>query len=734
MLERVAVVGGSVTPSQDVILSRSEVQALISASVAPLLSRISVLEARLNQSVLDGLAAEQSLALGLASERSQANQQVGTETSRAVVAETALGNTVSMQVGQLAASAAQISATAVSDRARTREVDAALNSTQISTAAALALETSRAVSIETVLSGAIVTEMTRATLVEASLGAALGLETVRALAGEASVALAVVRETSRAVGIETALSTAISLEASRAITAETLEASTSRTAERSLATATSAAAAAVVQETSRALDAVGVLNASIFRETSRVQAAATAEPNRAVAVESSIASSIAAGLSTAAARNAYSELVNPGSTYTAVPFSCSPTVWATNVGPVPGTAGCSVTLTLTGPSIIVATLAGFVQTVPGINHQYTGISINGDNDLTTDPCCAMPGVAVYGPSLSLGNTLADNHRTSRTRFLANAGSVTIAARFLTGTASITYGYALSGMVITTPLSTVGLAGTYMCASNLWSTQINSNAATPMCTVPFYLPFASLVYSFLGGHQRQFTTTTVTTLTAGTFGWIGYDGLNQGSQTVAQYAGLSAAFSQPSAVWAPFNSGRTTTLSRGLHNATMNFFAATQAGNSFFNGGGMQGLFIPLDTSISVPQTFSCSISGTTSLGLTATSLCATTITLPYRAVVWADFTVSIRNLAVANAWIGASISFNNDADAAITAMTQTALLPFGFAHSYSQSAAMVIGQGRTIVLNAGTQTIAVAARASGVGGQVTGLGMSGFFVRALPGI
>eukprot|EP00048_Salpingoeca_helianthica_P012080 m.174525 g.174525 ORF g.174525 m.174525 type:complete len:748 (-) comp15322_c1_seq4:162-2405(-) len=655
--------------------------------------------------------------------------RLASETSRAVAAE-AVTRTLTRQINQTTLQ------TLASERTRAMAAEDAINMQIVANSAtqtsSLDAEIHRSITAETSIRITIGFEHYRASAVEASLQTALEGEISRAKIVEEGLDMQIdgASETLGAQLAETR-STAAAAAAEQAV-ALVAEVQRGLAVEASLrveveAVETQTAAIQTQLSTAESAD----LSGAILLESSRAQASLEQEISRAKSAESNIGDRIDPAVSAAAVRNAYRDLANPGALFTAVPFNCTPTDWGTTVGAAPGTAGCSFTTTLTGPSIILASLNGHARANSANNWYYTAISINGDNEMNSGVVFDMPGQAVYGPALGYA-TYWQNHRAVRSRYIAHSGPVTIQGRFisLNGNTNIN-GYSMHGLIITTSLPIAGLTGTFMCASNTWETPIVNAAGRTLCTVPFFMPFASMVYSFFGGHMVQSTTAAVPSITQGTYGWVGFDGLNQGNQSAQTYASLNAAYALNNPEFEPFNSGRTTTLARGAHNASLNFFAPVATGNTRFNGGGLSGFYLPLDNSISVPQTFSCNTANTMFLGTSGSTLCILNVTLPYRAVVWADFTMNVRTTSV-NEWVAASISFNNDADSAIFTLNTSDKMLWGMAHTYSANP-IAIGHGRATTLNAGTHKVAVIGRSSATNsGIIHSLGMTGFFVRALP--
>eukprot|EP00048_Salpingoeca_helianthica_P012855 m.189523 g.189523 ORF g.189523 m.189523 type:complete len:819 (+) comp15430_c0_seq5:43-2499(+) len=778
LLERVGPGGQPTTPASPIV-SLTEMQTLINASVsaavAPLLTRIETLEARLAL----GQSAQASLASSAAADRSLAAAALLTEAGRASAAEAAVSTAVAGQGTQLAASTAVLAAGVLSDRTRTLATDTTLNTSLLS-------EVSRAIAAENALSSGAAVLGLSLSASSAIIAASVVSERTRALAAEGLLATAVQAEASRAVAVETSLmgqvsgaraadallltlitlaNTSILTETSRALGAETSvgaalarEVSLSRTVEGTLSAMIAAANTSIVTETSRGLFAEGSVatvlareistsrvaetfltnlvnttNASIIMETNRGLAAEASGVARAQAVEQSLATSVSGAAvllaqeTQRAMQAEFSIAASLGQTRS-FPFSCTPTAWTTVVGF--GTAGCDVTVTLPGPSIVTATATGHVSVATGTAWQWTGLSFNGDNDFVASPCCPIPGVLPYAIALTTSNTW-ENQRTSRSEFFSG-GTVTIAVRFYNDrvTGSTIAGYAMNGMVITSANFTA--SNTFWCVPPIWENRPAYSAGTTLCTTPaFTLPAASLVYSYYGAHAAPTAT--------GFYSWVSFDLLNLGIQTPAGFASLNAAFSSNPSSWVSLNNGRVVTLARGAHNASIALYvpaSVTQgAANLYLNGGGLNGFFMLPDTTIAVPQTFACSDTTTYTLSTTVTSYCATTITLPYRATVWAEFSLIITNAAVTSKFSAASISFNGDAVPGLALLTGTwtttdpNLQMLGMAYTES-SFTTQLSQGRTISLGPGTHVVSIATMSSTSAGRVFYMGMTGYFVRA----
>lgn len=185
IIERPSNASGTPVTIRDSILSASEVQSLISQAIvqatSPLITRINVLEARLNQSIADFTA----------------------------------------------------------ERARASELEVASNSSLLSALSGITREISRADNVESSLAESVVvavsSEASRAVLVEQSLSfsssAAVRAEMLRAIGIESSLGLSVaeaqstalaqvVAEALRAGGVESSLGASVFLETSRATFAE----------------------------------------------------------------------------------------------------------------------------------------------------------------------------------------------------------------------------------------------------------------------------------------------------------------------------------------------------------------------------------------------------------------------------------------------------------------------------------------------------------------------------------
>jgi len=584
-----------------------------------------------------------------------------------------------------------------------------------STAVATDTERSRAMASESslavALSGLVNTETQRASTAESALSSAIATEKTRIQQINASL-----------IGVSASLATGLNAEATRALAAELSESTRATGAETAIRSSISQAFSTLVVQASQAT-ALGntdtSMAVSVSREASRATAAEVSVASSAAAVDASISQALLQEASRAITSEfSLSVFDTPGAQLVAQEFHCRPGAWSTAVNGL--TAGCSTTISLNGPSIVVAMFAGHVMVATTSNWQYTSISLNGDFDLTVDPCCTMPGVAINAPAHTYSKTW-ESQRTARVKYF-NGGTVTIAARFLGSTVSTTNGYAVHGIAITNPsyMNFLSAANSFQCASTTWQTNIPTNSRFAACSSTFFLPYPSFVYSFFGGHEQQ------SSASSGAYGMVAYDNDALGPQS--NYGAYCAAYSTD-VLWESYSSGRVSTMQKGLRNASMSFYAPTTTANAFFNGGGLSGFYLPLDLSITVPQTFSCSVAGATSVGASVVTVCSTTFTLPYRAVVWAEFTSNLVSPALG--WTYGVISFDNDAQA-ILAATNTADLNFlalGPAHSYTSSPS-TFGQGRSKTLAVGSHTVSVQLLANTASGTVSALGLTGYFVRA----
>ena len=211
---------------------------------------------------------------------------------------------------------------------------------------------------------------------------------------------------------------------------------------------------------------------------------------------------------------------------------------------------------------------------------------------------------------------------------------------------------------------------------------------------------------------------------GSYGFISMDG--DAVAPLSDYSSVNSAFSQ-AGLWENFNSARIVETASSSHTAALSFFATPGTSSASFNGGGLQGVYFPRD-SAQASQTFACEYSQSISVGTTVMTVCSVTIVLPYRAAVFAQFTSTVVAPSGSN-WMLGSIAFDGDAASAVQSAQSTDpnLLALGPAHTYTQ-VFKTFGQGRSIILNAGTHDVSVIVRASIPSGTMSTVGMDGFWV------
>jgi len=179
-------------------------------------------------------------------------------------------------------------------------------------------------------------------------------------------------------------------------------------------------------------------------------------------------------------------------------------------------------------------------------------------------------------------------------------------------------------------------------------------------------------------------------------------------------------------WVNMYSGRARALPPGA-NQPMRVVGFRRGGNNeaFMNGVGMTGMTFPLVENWS--GVFECQPEpwGVTANSNPITS-CSTTITLPHRSVVFAEFN---GHCAVADgSTCYGSVSFDNDAIPGLTQYTSSpANHMLSPAHTYSTQWT-TFGNARWAILDAGQHTVRmqIACRASG---NLNGAGLSGYYVR-----
>eukprot|EP00047_Mylnosiga_fluctuans_P005242 m.239257 g.239257 ORF g.239257 m.239257 type:complete len:739 (+) comp13456_c0_seq1:35-2251(+) len=697
LVSAVANGDGSTSTQQDVLVGRAEIATLISvaigAAVAPLqqqlateTSRAVAAEMDLNQTLGQlasaltlaesqrALAAEASIVVTLIQEQSRA--------SKAEQQQASLGaNLLSLE----SSLSTNIDTKTLTELSRAVQAETSISETVV-------LERSRAVQAETSIAGSVLSERSRAVTAEASLALSASSAVGGLTASNAAVAVSLSLEVSRATGAEASLSTSLSqavasvaLERSRALTSESL------------------LAANLQSEISRAVQAEGSVVASQTLINAALSASITATASAQIATDSSIAK-VVANIST--------------NKVTSYPLLCVPGAWATAISGAVG--GCTITQYVTAPSIVIAMFDGHCQVTSG--WLYTGISVNGDfplaSDISTSPMATGAG---YAPSHTY-STVWENTRTARAAYVAPFTTLTLQVKWLSSASGAgCNGYSLKAMVIsdnalpTLPnqirLSSSNIFG---CTYASWSYSITAAQNNIACTASFTSPYNMISWSYFGGHETQ---------TAGSnYGFISIDG-----DAVAPLADYTTANSVSSSYtgassWEGFNSGRVKYLATGAHTAALSFYPPAGATVVAFNGGGLLGLYIPADPNVGAGQAFRASANALVAITTTPTLVCSVTITLPYRATVWAEFTASAK---VSSSWMYGTVDFDGDTISPLTVVDNT-LLPIGPAHTYA-TVFKSFGNGRAAVLTPGTHTISLYGRAS-VGGTFQISSLDGFYV------
>lgn len=490
----------------------------------------------------------------------------------------------------------------------------------------------------------------------------------------------------------------------------------------------SRAVVAEAAETARALLAEASVGqtaaAQLSGAAATLSAAINGEISRATGVDVSMAASASQATgqlrsSLSALNSSLFTLAGATAQVSSRTFDCVPSGWTTSVrGGLPAIIGCTVSLTLPSPSLVVVMLSG--HNLVSTNWMYTGISINGDFLMTSDPYTA--GMA-FSPAHSYSTTW-EGIRTGRAAFVG-AGTLTVQATFYASNSGTVNGFAAHGIAVSAP----SLNPSLLSASNFfscinpggWSYTIPVGSNGVLCSTPFTTTAPAVAWSFFGGHERQ--------TSGGSYGFLAYDG--SPLAPLADYSSVASAFSA-SPTWESFTSARAVPLAPGRHTVQMNTMGISGTSNDAqFNGGGVQGVWIPLDAALvaaGISQTFSCGNAATVAVGASVLSVCSVNVTLPYRAAIWAEFTSNVRAPTGTN-WMLGSIDFDGDAVSAVQAANAAdpALLALGPAHSYTQ-VFRTFGQGRSAVLTPGPHVVSVLIRASATGGQIATVALDGFFV------
>lgn len=735
--------------SNQISILTAQLQSQQAAANASLSQLNASLTMALNAQVQSATAIQNSLSQSILVEKSRASANdasvifssnsmssnlvlsVASEVSRATLTENSLSTVVLQTSSSLAVSVSN-------ERSRAISLENSLSSNALQVAASVSAEVARASGVEGSLASSAI-------LTSTSLGASVASERSRAIVQElslatsslqttSSLAIADASEVTRATRVESSMSlnvlqtsasiaSSVELERSRATAAESLVASNGLQLSASIATS-------VANVVSRAVGVDASISVAALVTSDSLGQSIASEVQRATAAEASLAassvqvsSSISSSIAVEASRNNFDESVTASRGSPARLSSqiarCVPSTWSTTISGGVNTAlvGCSVTITLVTPSVVMAMLTGHAQVAS--NWLYTGISFNGDNNFVTDVCCAINNGMQFSPAHTYIQSAAgwENQRTARASFF-NPGTVTITVKWFASTTAYMSGFALHALAISAnPYSNIITPGNiFGCTFSAWGFPIPVNSNAIACTASFTPAYPAIAWSFFGGHQSQ--------TGGGSFGFVSYDGNAVGP--LSNYSAVNAAFS-PNTNWESFSTARITTVAPGTHTSAMSFFAPTGAGSPAFNGGALQGFFIPQDTSVT-NQVFSCRLPGLISVPATVVTACSVTITLPYRAAVWAQFTGQVR-APTGLYWVFASIDFDGDAAPLVNAASSADpnFLALGPAHTYVQSF-KAFGQGRVAILQAGTHTVSVVARSAVAGGSMQAMGMEGFFV------
>jgi hypothetical protein len=264
-----------------------------------------------------------------------------------------------------------------------------------------------------------------------------------------------------------------------------------------------------------------------------------------------------------------------------------------------------------------------------------------------------------------------------------------------------------------------------CSPNNW---FNSNFPNQtnvcLCTISVLAVVPSLLWVYFGGHATNGGNG------GGLYGYISIDNDVTG---IADYARCRATYNtvvnNPGDFWNNLNSGRIVSVPPGIHAVSMCVYSTEMS--SDLNGAGLQAAAIPMDPTLPYgAQLFSCTLSGTNTVAAwsRADYLCNTTVTLPYSAVVWVQFSASSLLLSPSQ-WIMGGIDIDGDFIAASSASDSSLVMNYGPAYMTMSGSYVPFGQGRSAILNAGSHIIGVAAIASRAGvAQLANVGMDGFFV------
>eukprot|EP00041_Stephanoeca_diplocostata_P013187 m.230111 g.230111 ORF g.230111 m.230111 type:complete len:672 (-) comp19253_c0_seq1:122-2137(-) len=354
---------------------------------------------------------------------------------------------------------------------------------------------------------------------------------------------------------------------------------------------------------------------------------------------------------------------------------------------------CSVVVQLPWPAILYAGVTGHTRVSSG--WIYTSISFNNDD--------ANPGAnRMHAPAHSY-STQWENHHTARVSSTMT-GNVTVTVNIRCSNNCNLNGFGMNGFFVR---DEGAMTISNKCQFGGWSMPFSNNRA--LCNMPYTVNETSLVTATFTGHQR---------VTGGAvYMIVNYDNDALSRTSTQMYLPAHSYSNQ----WESFGSHRTKLVNNGTHFTQ----AISNAAAGWFNGAGLSHLVFPAESRYAASQQFHCTPSGWgVGCGGNTCLVCETSISLPFDAVVLAEFT---GHYSTNGGWCYGAVGFDNDAMDTLRT-TPSGWQRLGLAHGYSTRWEN-FNTHRTAKLPAGEHTVQLAIRANSAC-WLNGVGMDGMWFRA----